>query len=892
MSTILSSTSMSTTLSDPTAWNGDYRTDTTTTTTTKKTSALVSDIITSSSVVPSSLRARTIVISANAMKPFASVNLFLDEVNLDTVFTPCVMLELPVGSKFIGQESNIQTDNISLRTTQNINQKPYLTLGQGLSTLPYWTYFTNAHIALGTSHASRNCAYDIINRGEVITCSTGSAVVVADEMIYDRVTKQTKRIVYVTNVIGSLSGQIIGKLSSSTATITTTTIKNSGACEVNSNGNVYGTLTIPPFTFTAGNHNILISDSTDPNNLAGTTISESSYDSTGTLVFTVESVLIQNSTDITSTSTSSFTYVWPSVDPLAQTFTLPDSMQEGCAITSVELFVAYKDPAETQPIIVQIVETLNGYPTKTVVPNAQTYLMPANIVADNKGNTSTKFTFSNLIWLTAGTEYAIKVLSNSVTYKVWTSYLGDKAVNNPGLLVSTQPILGSLFKSQNNSTWTAEQLQDLTFRLNRAKFNTRVLGHPTLVEAPNASFEILPPNPFKVTNGQLNVKVSHPNHGLSVGMLVQYNDSTDTPFNSVFTVNKVVNSDSYIIALPAASSPTVSNFTGGNVVKVEQNVKYDTLRVFGTITGPNVGLRLSARLATDTAIDSADVILNTNYLINDYTSNKWVHSSLNRIQRLAGASSFTLKGELSSVDDAMSPVINLDKLSVQLISNKINTPALTDIDYTIDFDPIVTGSSNVTFVSGSNVITVPSTTDFSRIVIGAQSKIMSGNNINKTGYISAYDVAGHTITIVPNTTADVFVYELLGSASINQYSSYVTELFNAGTAESKHITKQVNLLKASTGFRIITQMNIHTSADIAMYYRTGLSSSSSPLSKSGWVNYPISYIKSANEFDFTEYEYSILNIPHFDQFQFKFVFLSTTNAVTPKLKTMRIIAHS
>ena len=37
-------------------------------------------------------------------------------------------------------------------------------------------------------------------------------------------------------------------------------------------------------------------------------------------------------------------------------------------------------------------------------------------------------------------------------------------------LISTQPYAGVLFKSQNGSTWSADQSQDLKFKLNRAVF--------------------------------------------------------------------------------------------------------------------------------------------------------------------------------------------------------------------------------------------------------------------------------------------------------------------------------------------------------------------------------------------------------------------------------------
>ena len=49
-------------------------------------------------------------------------------------------------------------------------------------------------------------------------------------------------------------------------------------------------------------------------------------------------------------------------------------------------------------------------------------------------------------------------------------------------MVSEQPYLGVLFKSQNNSTWTAYDFEDLKFTLYRASFTTGVNGQLTLVK--------------------------------------------------------------------------------------------------------------------------------------------------------------------------------------------------------------------------------------------------------------------------------------------------------------------------------------------------------------------------------------------------------------------------
>ena len=572
------------------------------------------------------------------------------------------------------------------------------------------------------------------------------------------------------------------------------------------------------------------------------------------------------------------------ISPLAQTFKVDESFTGGVLLTSADLFFATKD--SVTPVEIQIVDTLNGYPTDLIVEGSKVVLSASSVTASATSLVPTKFKFDSLVFLESGKEYAIKVLTNSPKYKVWTSVMGENRIDNPAVLITQQPALGSLFKSQNNSTWTAEQLQDLSFRLNRAKFNTGVISNVSLVEAPTNDIAYLVPNPFKTTTGQTVVKVHHINHGYAPGMLLTYTGSDDSTFNAQFSVLTVINSDYYTIGLstPAAST----NKVGGSVVSTEKSIKYDTIMLTGISDGRDVGTKITARLSNSTGRDGADTDI-TPYEFTDLTSNKYVYTSSNRTSKLAGVNSFNLKVNLSSNNDAMSPVIDLESLSVDLIGNKINKPSSnTDIDFNIDGETIVVGSSNVSFVAATNKITIPSTTDYTKIKEGAWVKIIDAGGLNNgiEGYISNIDTDANTLTIVGGALQD----QSGRSATIDQYISFISETSNGGTAESKHITRQVNLANKCTGFRIMFDANIHTDADIELYYKTGLGGTD--ISNIGWTKYPITYKKSVNETDFIAYEYNITDIESFDQFKLKFVFLSLNTAVTPRIKLLRVIAHA
>ena len=61
-----------------------------------------------------------------------------------------------------------------------------------------------------------------------------------------------------------------------------------------------------------------------------------------------------------------------------------------------------------------------------------------------------------LVYLENGNEFCIVVMSNSNVYTCWVSEMGQKDIKSNDF-IDQQPYAGSLFKSQNNSTWTPDQ---------------------------------------------------------------------------------------------------------------------------------------------------------------------------------------------------------------------------------------------------------------------------------------------------------------------------------------------------------------------------------------------------------------------------------------------------
>ena len=171
--------------------------------------------------------------------------------------------------------------------------------------------------------------------------------------------------------------------------------------------------------------------------------------------------------DVLDRSTSERITGW--YDPLAQSFLVEDD--GGVFITKCDIFFRTKDDADV-PCVFQIRSMKNGFPTQHILPFSEIILQPEDVTTSADGSVATTVTFKAPIYLEGGnTEYAIALASNSTKYSVYISRIGETDLLTD-TYISNQPYLGSLFKSQNASTWEPSQWEDLKFTIYRAEFET------------------------------------------------------------------------------------------------------------------------------------------------------------------------------------------------------------------------------------------------------------------------------------------------------------------------------------------------------------------------------------------------------------------------------------
>ena len=237
-------------------------------------------------------------------------------------------------------------------------------------------------------------------------------------------------------------------------------------------GNIAFEFQIPANTFKTGERTIRLIDNSTNDTEAQESIGETKYTAIGTLQTKQETILTTRSLQNQKTVTQiGYWY-----DPLGQTFLVDAKANpQGFHLSSVDVY--FKSKSATVPVTMEIRRTVNGYPESVrTIPFSESIVYPENVSIQGGGTSSTNdaiqpattFNFANPIHLTPG-EYAIVLVSQSNDYQVYISEMGG-AILGGTTKVDKQPYIGSLFKSQNASTWEPDQNKDLKFKIKRADF--------------------------------------------------------------------------------------------------------------------------------------------------------------------------------------------------------------------------------------------------------------------------------------------------------------------------------------------------------------------------------------------------------------------------------------
>ena len=548
--------------------------------------------------VIATMRSRNIEFVCRRLKPNTRLYPFFDNIDMSKYVIPklveVTMVSGTFGAGEIVEGSRANTNNDAIRfrlANQNHKYGPYNNPNQVYKQNPY-----DPASSISSTYSSTT---------SLLNVDTASLELQSASGFYGYITTGMK-------LVGQSSGAI--------ATVTAIRLITDKA------GSLLGSLFLPDPTipsapsFSTGTKTFTLSSSPVNSTISGFTDSsgEATFTSSGTLQTVESSTLrtrnadvqrIPQSADRTLTDTSKRLTIqntfanrsttqtrW--VDPLAQSFEVPDI--NGVFLTKCDVYFSAKDTNEL-PVTLQVRTLQTGLPTQEILPFGECILDPSEVVLSEDGSKPTTFTFPAPVYCEGGGEFALVLLSASNEYFVYISRMGEEdittvnAADSEKIIVSQQPLLGSLFKSQNGATWDPSQLEDLKFNLYRANFSStsgRVNFYNPDLDIGNRQIVSLAPNPIDMLAYNAVVGL-----GKSLTTAEQAGLTEGTTIYQQNNPNFSANLTKVLGAIGIGSDLTITNAGSGFAATSVVYSGVPLISQFGKGTGATVNLTVDNRVA-------------------------------------------------------------------------------------------------------------------------------------------------------------------------------------------------------------------------------------------------------------------------------------------------------
>jgi hypothetical protein len=381
-------------------------------------------------------------------------------------------------------------------------------------------------------------------------------------------------------------------------------------------------------------------------------------------------------------------------DPLSQSFFVPEN--DGVFVTKIRVYFASKPDvaggANPAPVALELRPMVNGHPSAdTAVPGGLAVLTPNQVTVvpeeteESMLENGTDFIFDEPVYLRGRVEYALCLLADTVDYNVYVAEPGEFIIGSTEKRITRQPLLGSLFKSQNGRTWTADQTRDMTFRIYKANFLHQTAE--AVMENAVVPRRALRTDPFEFDSGENWITVRHPYNGFDSGDTVSISglDSATTYAGilgtSILGNRTVAQPDMYGYRIYADSSATSSIVGGGGFVEATRNIMFDIINPTTQILLPSSRTNIAAasKLTSGKSLAGSETryIKDPNYTsirLNDNniaTSPRMLGNAAVEASEIADKSA-TIAMRMSSTDNNISPVIDMQRTSLSLFNNLID----------------------------------------------------------------------------------------------------------------------------------------------------------------------------------------------------------------------------
>lgn len=588
----------------------------------------------------------------------------------------------------------------------------------------------------------------------------------------------------------------------------------------------------------------------------------------------------QNNSGFSLGSSSGTSTSARSMDPVAQSFTLKTSG----FISKLDIFLSAVDTT-SDLIWVEIRTMENGYPTDIAL--ARKEFKPEDLVTSSDSLTPQTVIFDNLVYVEGGVEYCFVVGGASPNTRIWVAQVGDKLINNPAQVVETQPSMGSSFRSQNGSTWNAEQYEDIKYNLYCAEFFEKEMD---LVFKVQNEAEMLPDSALEFENGLSTIRVNMVDHAMIAG--------------DNFSLNLF---EGFYITVSAAPiiNETLSTASGTAFVKSVidngSNWLVEISNLQGTLSGAFTTPTASGTIVTGLPADVMGVLVEdlskTHVVVSSdyYGFTFTVASTATETGRYNGAVKVSANIAYNVINSSFSGLMyGCDSSSsFEGISYNPHSSANLALEYKrFEGYPVTIGNDHH-LPCPYKLVTTANASKMDENV--SSDSLLTLKVLSTDSFISPAIMAdSFSATFITNRVGDC-------STSMNMPPNsprYVTELdASLGVEPFKYVSRKVTLSKPAADLYILVDAYKDDLADFDIYYRSASSSETPDVSAKPWIRIPVT--KTSNS-DSNKIEYEIILSEAFvttwamhddiSTFQVKIVGKTVNSSMPPVFSNLRIIA--
>jgi len=549
--------------------------------------------------VIATMRSRNIEFVTRRLKPNTRLYPFFDSIDMSKYVVPKLVEITMVSGTFgageivEGSRPNSNNDAIRFRlANQNHKYGPYNNPNQVYKQNPY-----DPASSISSTYSSTTTILNVDTAALELQSASGFYGYITTGMKLIGQSSGAIATVTAIRLITDKSGTLIGSLFLPDPTVPSAPTFNTGT---------------KTFTLSSSSTNATISGFTDSSG-------EANFTASGTLQTVEASTLRMRNADVqripqsadrtltdtdtrltvdqTFTNRSTTQTRW--VDPLAQSFEVPDI--NGVFITKCDVYFQAKDTNQL-PVTLQVRTLKIGLPTQEILPFGECILDPDEVVISEDGSAATTFTFPAPVYCEGGGEFALVLLSASNEYFVYISRMGEEDIttvnsaDSEKIIVSQQPLLGSLFKSQNGATWDPSQLEDLKFNMYRANFTQsegRVNFYNPDLDIGNRQIVSLAPNPVDMLAKSAVIGL-----GKSLTSAEQTGLTEGTTIYQQANPNFSANLTKVLGAVGVGSDLTITSGGSGFAATSVVYSGVPLISKFGRGSGATVNLTVSNRVAT------------------------------------------------------------------------------------------------------------------------------------------------------------------------------------------------------------------------------------------------------------------------------------------------------